>query len=96
MTDELKFTAEYIANCREARGGPWLFPEPREALTEIERLQAENARLAGLLHDEMSQLEIETELANKRWVALNEIYTNGEKHNPNWCKRKAQEGLGFQ
>ena len=56
----------------------------------------EIARLLEKLHDEMSQLEIATDLGNKRWVALNEIYEDGEKHNANWCKRKAQEGLGIK
>ena len=59
-------------------------------------LEAENERLSQLLHDEMSQLEIATDLGNKRWLALNDIYENGEKHNANWCKRKAQEGLGIK
>jgi hypothetical protein len=49
-----------------------------------------------LLHDEISQLEIATDLGNKRWIALNQIYEDGEKHNANWCKRKAQEGLGIK
>jgi hypothetical protein len=59
-------------------------------------LRAELARLQEKLHDEMSQLEIATDLGNKRWVALNDIYENGEKHNANWCKRKAREGLGIK
>ena len=62
----------------------------------VEALEAELARLQEKLHDEMSQLEIATDLGNKRWVALNEIYENAEKHNANWCKRKAQEGLGIR
>ena len=64
--------------------------------TRIAELEAEIERLSQLLHDEMSQLEIATDLGNKRWVALNDIYENGEKHNTNWCKRKAQEGLGIK
>jgi len=63
---------------------------------KIAHLEAELARLQEKLHDEMSQLEIATELCYKRWVALNDIYENGEKHNTNWCKRKAQEGLGIK
>ena len=63
---------------------------------ERDDLQAELARLQEKLHDEMSQLEIATDLGNKRWLALNDIYENGEKHNANWCKRKAQEGLGIK
>ena len=63
---------------------------------EIQDLKAENERLSQMLHDELSQLEIATDLGNKRWVALNEIYEDGEKHNANWCKRKAQEGLGIK
>ena len=62
----------------------------------IAELEAENERLSQLLHDEMSQLEIATDLGNKRWTALNKIYEDGEKHNTNWCKRIAQEGLGIK
>ena len=62
----------------------------------IDELRAELARLQEKLHDEMSQLEIATDLGNKRWLALNDIYENGEKHNTNWCKRIAQEGLGIK
>jgi len=61
---------------------------------ERDEWKAENDRLASLLHDINSQLEIATDLGDKRWRALNDIYLNGEKHNANWCKRKAQEGLG--
>ena len=74
-----------------------------KALDHIERLQkrvdeleGENSRLSVLLHDEMNQLELTIDLSNKRWIALNNIYTDGEKHNANWCKRKAQEGLGIK
>jgi hypothetical protein len=63
---------------------------------KVQMLEAENARISSLLRDEISQLEIATDLGNKRWIALNEIYENGEKHNANWCKRKAQEGLGIK
>ena len=62
----------------------------------IAELEAENNRLAELLHNEKSQLEIATDLGNKRWVALGKIYKDGEKHNVNWCKRIAQEGLGIK
>ena len=71
-------------------------PIEDELRARIAELEEENERLAQLLHDEMSQLEIATDLGNKRWVALNDIYENGEKHNANWCKRKAQEGLGIK
>ena len=64
--------------------------------TYIAELEAENERLSQLLHDEMSQLEIATDLGNKRWIALNEIYEKSEKHSAWWCKRKAQEGLGIK
>ncbi len=67
-----------------------------EVEQENARLTAENERLSQMLHDELSQLEIATDLGNKRWLALNDIYENGEKHNSNWCKRKAQEGLGIK
>ena len=66
------------------------------AESRIAELVAENERLLQLLHDEMSQLEIATDLGNKRWTALNKIYEDGEKHNANWCKRIAQEGLGIK
>ena len=62
----------------------------------VAELEAENERLSQLLHDEMSQLEIATDLGNKRWAALNKIYEDGEKRNTNWCKRIAQEGLGIK
>ena len=63
---------------------------------ELACLTEENERLSQMLHDELSQLEIATDLGNKRWLALNDIYENGEKHNSNWCKRKAQEGLSIK
>jgi len=75
---------------------PELATRYEELLKRIAELEAENNRLAELLHDELSQLEIATDLGNKRWLALNDIYENGEKHNSNWCKRKAQEGLGIK
>ena len=62
----------------------------------VQELEGENSRLSVLLHDEMNQLELTIDLSNKRWIALNNIYTDGEKHNANWCKRKAQEGLGIK
>ena len=62
----------------------------------IAELKAENNRLAELLHNVLSSLEIATDLGNKRWAALNKIYEDGEKHNANWCKRIAQEGLGIK
>jgi len=68
----------------------------RALKARIAELEAESERLSQLLHDEMSQLEIATDLGNKRWTALNKIYEHGEKHNTNWCKRIAQEGLGIK
>ena len=67
-----------------------------ELQSRIANLEAENNRLAELLHNELSSLEIATDLGNKRWTALNKIYEDGEKHNTNWCKRTAQEGLGLK
>ena len=67
-----------------------------ELKAHIEELEAECASLGVRLHDEMSQLEIATDLGNKRWIALNEIYEKSEKHSAWWCKRKAQEGLGIK
>jgi len=63
---------------------------------ETATINTETHRLEEKLHDEIGQLEIATDLGNKRWIALNDIYENGEKHNANWCKRKAQEGLGIK
>ena len=74
----------------------WLTADEWNTRPIEDALRAEIARLQEKLHDEMSQLEIATDLGNKRWVALNDIYENGEKHNANWCKRKAQEGLGIK
>ena len=89
-----------VADCPN---GSWLTADEwntrpiEDALTaRIAELEAENNRLAELLHNELSSVEIATDLGNKRWVALNDIYENGEKHNTNWCKRKAQEGLGIK
>jgi hypothetical protein len=67
-----------------------------ELRARIAELEAENNRLAELLLNELSQVEIATDLGNKRWTALNKIYQYGEKHNTNWCKRIAQEGLGIK
>lgn len=67
-----------------------------ELESRIAELEAENNRLAELLHNELSSLEIATDLGNKRWTALNKIYEDGEKHNTNWCKRIAREGLGIK
>jgi len=67
-----------------------------ELNARIAELEAENNRLAELLLNELSQVEIATDLGNKRWTALNKIYQYGEKHNTNWCKRIAQEGLGIK
>jgi len=53
-------------------------------------------KLNEKLHDEMVKLEIAA-AGNKRLIiALKEIYNNGEKHNVNWCKRMAMEGLGLK
>ena len=71
-------------------------PIEDELRARIAELEAESERLSQLLHDEMSQLEIATDLGNKRWAALNKIYEDGEKRNTNWCKRIAQEGLGIK
>lgn len=63
---------------------------------EIAELEEENNRLAEWLHNEWSLVEIATDLGNKRLISLYEIYEDGEKHSTNWCKRKAQEGLGIK
>jgi len=70
--------------------------ENNKLTARIAELEAENNRLAELLLNELSQVEIATDLGNKRWTALNKIYQYGEKHNTNWCKRIAQEGLGIK
>ena len=91
---ELRYHAE---NPVTEDGRIHVTPELLFAIADrIDELRAEIACLQEKLHDEMSQLEIATDLGNKRWVALNEIYEDGEKHNANWCKRKAQEGLGIK
>ena len=59
----------------------------------IAELEGKNNRLAQLLYEETSQLQIATDLGNKRWIALNDIYKNCENHNVNWCKRRAAEGF---
>jgi NMD protein affecting ribosome stability and mRNA decay len=88
----------YCDNCSaESNIEQWNTRPIEDALNaRIAELEAENNRLAELLHNELSSVEIATDLGNKRWVALNDIYENGEKHNANWCKRKAQEGLGIK
>ena len=84
-------------SCSAAVNLGWNTRPIEDALNKrIADLEAECASLGVRLHDEMSQLEIATDLGNKRWVALNDIYENGEKHSAWWCKRKAQEGLGIK
>ena len=86
-----------LAYATEHNQGLHLTHEEVPALTaRIAELEAENNRLAELLHNELSSVEIATDLGNKRWTALNKIYEDGEKHNTNWCKRIAQEGLGIK
>ena len=41
------------------------------------------------------QLDIEIDLADKRWKALNEIYENSHKHSAWWCKKVAADGMGI-
>ena len=101
--DSLETYDEFYTRCLVAIGYP---PDsnPTSALDvlivckllAIAQLEAENSRLSGLLHDEMGQLEIATDLGDKRWRALNDIYTNSQKHNADWSRRKAQEGLGIK
>jgi len=101
-----EFTPEWIAGAREVVGNDAASPSGQIAFIaldhieqlqkRVEELEKENNRISVLLHNEMSQLELVIDLSNKRWIALNNIYTDGEKHNANWCKRKAQEGLGIK
>ena len=89
----------YLKPLRWTKGGDgshWDGCEDVHWDCRIAQLETEIVRLQEKLHDEMSQLEIATDLGNKRWLALNDIYENGEKHSANWCKRKAQEGLGIK
>lgn len=67
-------------------------------MTETALMQriAELDSVKNALANAVIQINICTDLSNKRWEALNNIYENGEKHNANWCKRKAQEGLGIK
>jgi hypothetical protein len=87
---------QHLRYIRGGDGSHWEGCEEVHWDCRIAHLEKEIARLQEKLHDEMSQLELATDLGNKRWVALNEIYENAEKHNANWCKRKAQEGLGIR
>lgn len=93
--NELISSALWVASCGLGNGAR--YNTARQNLEDyIAELEAESERLSQLLHDEMSQLEIATDLGNKRWAALNKIYEDGEKRNTNWCKRIAQEGLGIK
>jgi hypothetical protein len=49
-----------------------------------------------LLRELREQLAIATDLGEKRWRALNEIYEQADKRSANWCKRKAAEGLSIE
>ena len=51
--------------------------------------------LSNTIAELKQQLDIATDLGDKRWKVLNEIYEKAEKQNTNWCKRKAAEGLGL-
>lgn len=42
-----KFTPAYIAQCREAKGGVWRFPQAKTALDEIEMSHDMIDRLIG-------------------------------------------------
>lgn len=93
--NELKQERGYVDVCCALIGSTISIDEWNTRPIE-DALQAEIDRLQEKLHDELSQLEIATDLGNKRWLALNDIYKDGEKHNVDWCKRKAQEGLGIK
>ena len=61
------------------------------------REQAEEInRLSVMLHDEISQLKIATDLGQKRWMALNEIVERANQKSADWCRRVAKEGLGLK
>ena len=45
MSDELKFTPDFIAKCRKSKQYIWVFPEAKAALDEIEQLQKEVEKL---------------------------------------------------
>ena len=92
---EAEMDTDGDATCPACENVIGLEPE-RKLQNRIAELEAENNRLAELLHNELSSVEIATDLGNKRWTALNKIYEDGEKHNTNWCKRIAQEGLGIK
>lgn len=44
----------------------------------------------------LSQLEIATDLGQKRWMALNEIVEHANQKSADWCRRIAKEGLGLK
>ena len=52
----------------------------------IQRLRAGNP--VSVVDAMLSDTSVSEKAGNK--------YENGEKHNTNWCKRKAQEGLGIK
>lgn len=64
--------------------------------SRVEELERENNRLASKAHDLLSQLEIATDLGQKRWVALNEIVEHAGMKSSDWCRRIAKEGLGLK
>ena len=100
ITEESSISVVFCADCggeKDTDMGSWNTRPIEDALTaRIAELEAENNRLAELLLNELSQVEIATDLGNKRWTALQKISEDGEKHNTNWCKRVAQEGLGIK
>ena len=52
--------------------------------------------LSNTVAELKKQLDIATDLGEKRWKALNEIYEQADKRSANWCKRKAAEGLSIE
>ena len=70
---------------------------------EIDKLRKERDAMARDYDNERyramkihDQLRVATDLGDKRWKALNEIYTEAEKRTTNWCRRKAAEGMGLR
>ena len=79
----MKFTSEYIAECRKARGGPWVFSEPREALAEIERLNSQLSARDALIErlieagSWLANLAIDAELrASSVWKRSRDLAEN--------------------
>ena len=68
----------------------------QEAVAILDALTVDGDVAAEAMAKEIfEQLTIATDMADKRWRALNEIYEQASSRNVDWCRRKAREGLGL-